>query len=181
MKNTSSSGSSGKIPTNKTISKLQIGRNLNKLDNLKNECSTQKKIILGLQRIYAEEKATLDSKFIVRDELLASLNDIQELIDCDPLPEGAQPRDRILQRDQLAIQLSQLDTNIRLQKNKIDEINKDILNAEKMLFVADLKLNKFVEVMEQTQEALAAETEKDLIRFVKHLFCMYLISFIVIY
>ena len=72
---------------------------------LKAEYRYSKKRVDDADEKYENEKSKLQRVHVELDSMIDKLNTAQEAIDVDPLPEGAQPRERIQIRDRYKLVL----------------------------------------------------------------------------
>lgn len=94
-------------------------------------------------------------------QLQEKLSSIQEIIDSDYLPEGAQPVARIQKRDSILIQVGQLEVALIAQKQST-QLAFDIVNQEeKKLFEIDRDLNRYVDKLEDAETSLQLQMELD--------------------
>ena len=80
---------------------------------LKAEYRSKKKALEDAEEKYDNEKDKLGKLSAEISAVEEKLGEAQEEIDCDPLPEGAQPRERIHRRDRLKL----VKTNVLLTQN----------------------------------------------------------------
>lgn len=92
------------------------------------------------------------------------LSDLQEVIDSDPLPEGAQPLERIRQRDALVLEVNNLKNIAENQETAVKQKRDALRRAENDLFNADLSLNKFVDEFKDSEGILSIRVELEKLR-----------------
>ena len=106
-----------------------------------------------------------------RDKADEELGVLQEVIDMDPLPEGAQPVKRIQQRDQIKFKKEQLDIAVIAQQSKLGHAWDRLRIAEKDLFAADKEMHLMVDQVDEATATLQAQKDLDHIlsdRLAKH-------------
>jgi hypothetical protein len=101
-----------------------------------------------------------DNLLKVRDELSA----VEEEIDCDPLPEGAQPKTRLQKRDSLKLQISQLEAAVFAQKAATKVAFEQVSEAGRKLFLTDKNLSQFVDALKDTETTVGVQEEFDKLR-----------------
>jgi septal ring factor EnvC (AmiA/AmiB activator) len=83
--------------------RLQANRALAEVGTLKNEYKACKDRADKLNDALELERVKLSRATSSLEDAREKLSDAQEEIDCVPLPEGAQPKERIQRRDQLKL------------------------------------------------------------------------------
>lgn len=129
--------------------------------SLKAEYNTTKTEVYRLESNLEGEKVKLKG---IQETLNRTRNDLmasEEEIDCDPLPEGAQPVKRIQRRDKLRLQTGQLEVALGVQVKAVEAATKAVAAAERKLFEADKNLSKFVDEIEETEAAIEVQATLD--------------------
>ena len=112
------------------------------------------------ENAWETERKKFDKAVQFRDIAEEELNAAQEIIDMDPLPEGAQPVKRIQERDKLKFKKEQLDVAVNAQEAKLAEAWSFLRLNERNLFAADKEMHILVD---RVDEAVAEmEAQKDL-------------------
>ena len=87
------------------------------------------------------ERAKTEKASGVLGDATTDLAILQEEIDADYLPEGAQPPARIQKRDRQALIVGQLEAALEAQKRSTTRANDALKIAERRLFEADRDLH----------------------------------------
>lgn len=88
----------------------------------------------------------------------------EEEIDMNPLPEGAQPADRIQARDKLRLISKQLETALNSQKSCVKKAKVDLREGQHKLFEAERNLHQYVDAVEGAEKFLSDQGANDLKR-----------------
>lgn len=81
----------------------KTNKSLLELKEFQSEYNASKNEINKCDKKLQSESSKLSSAAAAVEEARNALSNVQEEIDCDYLPEGAQPRARIQRRDELAL------------------------------------------------------------------------------
>ena len=136
-------------------------KQLLELNNLKLEykkCEESSEII---ENELEKEKLKLQDLYALVEKLRNELAAAQEEIDADYLPEGAQPRPRIHNRDRILMEVGQAEVALEAQKTSTNAVSEKFILAEKELFQADRNISRFAETLEDTMLAMATIKELD--------------------
>ena len=140
-------------------------RNANKrileLNELKSEYKQRSDDAESLTKLLQSEKEKLKDITTEVEQARNELSIAQVEIDADYLPEGAQPRARIQARDVLAVKVAQVEAALDAQRKSTAKISEQLMEAERRLFEADRKINRFAESLEDTILAIATIKELD--------------------
>ena len=104
---------------------------------LKAEYRTCKKKVTDADEVNENEKSKLTRVTEELSKMTDQLGDVQEEIDMAPLPEGAQPRERINKRDKLRLQVAQLQVAYQTQSKSTAQAADDLRKLEFELFSID--------------------------------------------
>ena len=107
---------------------------------LKAEYRTCKKKVTDADEVNENEKSKLTRVTEELSKMTDQLGDVQEEIDMAPLPEGAQPRERINKRDKLRLQVAQLQVAYQTQSKSTAQAADDLRKLEFELFSIDKKM-----------------------------------------
>ena len=129
--------------------------------SLKAEYNTTTTEVSRLERILEGEKLKLKKTQDTLDRTREELLTVEEQIDCDRLPEGAQPVKRIQRRDKLTLQTDQLTVAVAAQAHAVEVAIQAIAAAERKLYEADKNLNKFVDEIEEVEAAITVQAALD--------------------
>ena len=100
----------------------------------------------------------------VTEELNAvseKLNEAQEEIDSDYLPEGAQPRERIQKRDKLQLHVAQLQVAYESQSRTTHVATDRLRQVEFELFAIDKKMTNHVDSLKDADESFKLQASLD--------------------
>lgn len=131
------------------------------LNNLKSQYNQCKADVDRCRERLSYENSSLQNVRALYEDANNRLSDAQVEIDCDPLPEGAQPRPRIHKRDQLSLEVDQLNAALDAQRKSTAHASEQFMESERKLFEADRDLNRFAENLEDTILAIATIKELD--------------------
>lgn len=160
----------------------KTNKSLLELKEFQTEYNASRDQVDSCDRKLQAENEKLTAATIAVEEARNLLSNVQEEIDCDYLPEGAQPRARIQRRDELSMvsaadlfqlqhgainlsplliyiaiqQVGQLETALEVQRGFTQRANEVYMEAERGLFNADKNLNRFAETLDDVM--LAKET-----------------------
>ena len=110
------------------------------------------------------ERAKTEKASGVLGDATTDLAILQEEIDADYLPEGAQPPARIQKRDRQALIVGQLEAALEAQKRSTTRANDALKIAERRLFEADRDLHVCVDRMEDAEAKVKIQKELDMDR-----------------
>jgi len=107
------------------------------------------------------ERAMTDKARASLEEAKEKLSAAQEEIDADYLPEGAQPKARIVRRDKAQLEVNHLEMALEAQRRSTTLAAEELSKAEKALFEADKGLNQFVDKLESSEQVAEIQLELD--------------------
>lgn len=136
-------------------------KSLANVGSLKAEYNATTTEVARLEKILDEEKLKLSRTRDALDRTREELLEVEEEIDSDRLPEGAQPVKRIQRRDKLTLQTGQLTVAVAAQTKAVEAAVQAIAAAERKLFEADKNLNKFVDEIEEVEAAITVQASLD--------------------
>lgn len=142
-------------------------RTLAEIGFLRAEYKQCQLLVQKLQNSYENEKSKSN---LVNEQLARTqqeLGEVQEIIDADYLPEGAQPVKRIQKRDKLLMQVGQLESSLVAQKASIQRALVALGVEEKKLFQLDRSISQYVDALEDAEVALKVQQELDIERATK--------------
>eukprot|EP01033_Poteriospumella_lacustris_P014882 gene14882-10641_t len=123
------------------------------LTNLRLEYEKCKTALDEANRRLEREREVLDQVTANLEFARDGLSEVQAEIDADYLPEGAQPRKRIQDRDSLLLLVQQEEATLEVQRRITDECNEAYLKAEKEFFVADRAISHYAEGLESVLDS----------------------------
>lgn len=115
----------------------------------------------SLTNAWEMERAKTEKVLIALDEAKEKLSAAQEDIDADYLPEGAQPKARIVTRDKMQIEVSQLEAALDAQRRSTTAAFELLGVSEKKLFESDRDLHQLVDRLEDSEVTNATQAELD--------------------
>ena len=139
-------------------------RTLAEIGFLRAEYKQCQLLVQKLQNSYENEKSKCN---LVNEQVAKTqqeLGEVQEIIDADFLPEGAQPVKRIQKRDKLLMQVGQLQSSLVAQKNSAQRALVALGVEEKKLFELDRSISQYVDALEDAETALKVQQELDVER-----------------
>jgi len=136
-------------------------KSLANVGSLKAEYNATTTEVSRLEKILDGEKIKLSKTREALDRTREELLEVEEEIDSDRLPEGAQPVKRIQRRDKLTLQTGQLTVAVAAQAKAVEAAIQAIAAAERKLFEADKNLNKFVDEIEEVEAAITVQASLD--------------------
>ena len=140
--------------------------NLAEVGLLKSTYKASKNKVDELSEVLEFERGKLSRVNVSLEEARESLLAVEEEIDADYLPEGAQPKARIQSRDRYLLMVAQLEAALDAQKKGTSKAFDNVTEAERKLFESDRNLHQFVDVLEDTELAIATQAELDRERLV---------------
>eukprot|EP01038_Epipyxis_sp_PR26KG_P006513 gene6513-8951_t len=153
------SNSNSAVPS--TEYRRKTNRNLLELDQLKanyKKCDQELEIA---ENRHESEKEKLNEIIKLVENARNRLSIAQEEIDATPLPEGAQPKARIQARDQLKLEVEQLEAALNAQKKSTSLSSEQFFASERNLFQCDRDIARFAKTIEETMEGVAIIAQFD--------------------
>lgn len=155
--------SSGKpiIRNGSTTKRLEAQKTLGEVGALKAEYSSCTNHVDQLIDTLQNEEEKLDRIQLELYSTREKLSFKDEEIDMNPLPEGAQPVERIQARDKLRMMTKQLEAAVNSQRSCVKKAKEDLREGQHKLFESEKNLHQYVDAVEGAEKYLSDQQDDD--------------------